>query len=169
MDRCSFQNNSFVSSEEMKNATVVCPKPRRLSRIEATVSEPSSMRPLRWHVSYQQEIFDVKARNELLDIILTKGDCSDQSVKQHVSIPPFFSGSPPSRVSNPLIQDSRFANERFTPVSAGAMPTSSGLGSSPSSTRKGGLVRANYGISPTVRVEGFDYLNRDRRRILTLA
>lgn len=106
MNRCSIQRNSFVSSEEMKNATVVCPKPRRLSRIGVNVNLPSSMRSRRWHArfifylfycpfslllylfdyflnflynffvlifnSYQQEICDVKAGNELLDMILTK-------------------------------------------------------------------------------------------------
>lgn len=163
MNRRSIQRNSFVFSEEMKNATVVCPKPRRLSRIGVHVNVPSSMRSRRWHASYQQEICDVKAGNELLDIILTKGSCADQSVTQYTSSPPFFSGSPPSRVSNPLIQDSLFGDERFTPVSPRALPASSGLGPSPSSTRKGGFVRANFGSSPTVRVEGFDCLDRDRR------
>ncbi|XP_073145360.1 uncharacterized protein [Henckelia pumila] len=163
MNRCSIQRNSFVSSDEMKNATVVCPKPRRLSRIGATVNDPSSMRSRRWHVSYQQEICDVKAGNELLDIILTKGGCAEQSVTQYASSPPFFSGSPPSRVSNPLIQDSRFGDERFAPVSPRAIQASSGLGPSPSSNRKGGFVCANFGSSPTIRVEGFDCLDRDRR------
>ncbi|XP_051145525.1 uncharacterized protein LOC127261287 isoform X2 [Andrographis paniculata] len=37
---------------------VVCPKPRRLGL------------PLRWHSSNQQEAFDSKAGNELLDIIV---------------------------------------------------------------------------------------------------
>ncbi|XP_073279238.1 uncharacterized protein [Primulina huaijiensis] len=155
MNRCSIQRNSYVSSEEMKNATVICPKPRRLSRIGATVNDPSSTRSLRWHVSYQQEICDVKAGNELLDIILSKGGCADQSITQYAPSPPFFSGSPPSRVSNPLIQDSQF-RER-------AILTSSGHGPSPSSTRKGGFVRANFGSSPTIRVEGFDCLDRDAR------
>ncbi|XP_051145523.1 uncharacterized protein LOC127261287 isoform X1 [Andrographis paniculata] len=115
---------------------VVCPKPRRLGL------------PLRWHSSNQQEAFDSKAGNELLDIIvLAKGEFGSESEPDHVATsPPFFCGSPPGRASNPLIQDSRFMEGIQTPIS------------NPSpSPRKGGC-------NPTVRVEGFDCLDRDRGR-----
>ncbi|KAI5677622.1 hypothetical protein M9H77_08572 [Catharanthus roseus] len=85
-------------------------------------------------------------------------------IKSLPSSPPFFCGSPPSRVSNPLIQDARFGDERVTPVSPRAIPIPSGLGASPSSARmSGGCVRANFGNNPAVRIEGFDCLDRDRR------
>ncbi|KAG8382900.1 hypothetical protein BUALT_Bualt05G0127800 [Buddleja alternifolia] len=184
MNHCAIQKNSFAACEEMMGGaavgcrsemreTVVCPKPRRLGLIHATLNEPSYVRPLRWHASHHQDVCDAKAGNELLDIILAKGGgCgADQSATPIASSPPFFSGSPPSRVSNPLIQDARFGNDEFTPVSPRAIPTPSGLAPSPSSTRKGGCVRANFGNNPAVRVEGFDCLDRDRRNcsIPTLA
>lgn len=82
------------------------------------------------------------------------------------SPPPFFCGSPPSRVANPLIQDARFGDENFSPLSPSSwvvVPAlSSGLPPSPSS-RKGGCVRSNFGNNPAVRIEGFDCLDRDRR------
>ncbi|KAK6116335.1 hypothetical protein DH2020_049797 [Rehmannia glutinosa] len=173
MNHYAIKQNSFAACEEMRGGgrsvemkeTVVCPKPRRLGLLHTTLNEPSYVRPLRWHASVHQEVFDAKAGNELLDIILTKGNCgSDQSGTQIASSPPFFSGSPPSRVSNPLIQDSRFGDEKCTPISPRAIPTPSGRAPSPSSARKGvGCVRANFGNNPAVRVEGFDCLDRDRR------
>ncbi|KAL1568432.1 hypothetical protein AAHA92_00049 [Salvia divinorum] len=177
MNRYAIHQNSFAAYEEMRgNAAacrsvemkekVICPKPRRLGLLQTTLHEPSYPRPLRWHASsHHQELFDSKAGSELLDIILAKGGgCgSDQAVPPVASSPPFFYGSPPSRVSNPLIQDVRFGAERSTPVSPRAIPPASGLAPSPSSTRKGGCVRANFGNNPAVRVEGFDCLDRDRR------
>ncbi|KAG8366617.1 hypothetical protein BUALT_Bualt17G0098400 [Buddleja alternifolia] len=180
MNHCAIQKNSFAACEEIwgsaaaaagrsseKKETVVCPKPRRIGLIHTT-PDPSYVRPLRWHMSHQQDDCDAKAGNELLDIILAKGGCGpDQSVAHIASSPPFFSGSPPSRVSNPLIQDARFGDDKYTPVSPRAIPIPSGLAPSPSSARKGGCVRANFGNNPAVRIEGFE----DRRScsILTLA
>ncbi|CAI9775149.1 unnamed protein product [Fraxinus pennsylvanica] len=155
-----------------KKETLVCPKPRRVGLIPATrpptttttLNDPP-VRPLRWHFSHQQEVCDSKAGNELLDIIFAKGGYGvEQSVAQMASSPPFFSGSPPSRVSNPLIQDARFGDEKFTPVSPRAIPFPSELALSPSSSRKSGSgsVRTNFGNNPAVRIEGFDCLDRDR-------
>ncbi|XP_073023880.1 uncharacterized protein [Primulina eburnea] len=163
MSPYSIHHNAFTAYEEMNRSAVVCPKPRRLSPVGATHKEPSSTRAFRCHVSYQPEICDAKAGNELLNIIRAKGDdYAGQSVTQIASSPPFFSGSPPSRVSNPLIQDSRFGHEKVIPISPLAIPLPSGLAPSPSSTRKGGFIRANF-INPAVRIEGFDCLDRDRR------
>ncbi|XP_027773029.1 uncharacterized protein LOC107020874 isoform X1 [Solanum pennellii] len=182
MNHCAIQQGAFAACEDMwssvssisdKKDAVVCPKPRRLGLLNATITEP--IRPLRWHVSHQQELCDSRAGADLLDIILAKvggGGADQSSAAQVASSPPFFCGSPPSRVSNPLIQDARFGDEKVTPVSPRAIPIPSGLASSPStSTRKGGCVRANFGNNPAVRVEGFDCLDRDRRNcsIPTLA
>ncbi|CAI9768078.1 unnamed protein product [Fraxinus pennsylvanica] len=183
MNRCAIQQKSFASCEEMrggdcrsvsicvdKKETVICPKPRRVGLIHATkpitttTHNDPPVRSLRWHFSHQQEVCDSKAGNELLDIILSKGGYgAEQSVALMASSPPFFSGSPPSRVSNPLIQDARFGDEKFTPVSPRAIPFPSELAPSPSSTRKGGCVWTNFGNNPAVRIEGFDCLDRDRR------
>ncbi|KAF2311086.1 hypothetical protein GH714_019426 [Hevea brasiliensis] len=119
-------------------------------------------------VSHQAEVCDSKAGTDLLEIILTKGGCGvEQSCTQVASSPPFFCGSPPSRVANPLSQDARFGDEKISPISP-LMPvpilSPSGLSSSPtSSTRKAGCVRSNFGNKPAVRIEGFDCLDRDRR------
>ena len=121
-------------------------------------------------ISYQPEGFESKAGPELLDIIFSSKGVSDHNTSgaQLASSPPFFSGSPPSRVSNPLIQDARFGDEKASPVSPRSMipnPMSSGVSSANSaSARKGGCLRANFGNKPAVRVEGFDCLDRDNRR-----
>lgn len=124
--------------------------------------------------SYQSEGYESKAGPELLDIIFAKGGgyggSSEQTCTQIASSPPFFSGSPPSRVSNPLIQDALFGDDKVSPVSPRSMipnPSSSGMSSSSpsfSSARKGGCLRANFGNKPAVRIEGFDCLDRDNRR-----
>ncbi|PWA98157.1 hypothetical protein CTI12_AA022050 [Artemisia annua] len=182
MNHCGIhQSNAFASSrDEMRSSVslsvtfdngepMVCPKPRRLSLFSSTANEP--VRPLRWQMCYQSEGFESKAGPELLDIIFSSKGVSDHTsgaATQLASSPPFFSGSPPSRVSNPLIQDARFGDEKASPVSPRSMipnPMSSGVSSANSSSaRKGGCLRANFGNKPAVRVEGFDCLDRDNRR-----
>ncbi|XP_010265134.1 PREDICTED: uncharacterized protein LOC104602954 isoform X1 [Nelumbo nucifera] len=173
MNRCGLQS-AFASCDERspfsfsdRKDPVVCPKPRRLGLLNHAIND--SIRPLRWQPSSQPEFCESKAGTELLDIILTKG-CygADQSVTQVASSPPFFCGSPPSRAANPLIQDARFGDDKFTSVAPVPVPVPvpvpSGLSSSPSSsTRKGGCVRSTFGNKPAVRIEGFDCLDRDRR------
>ncbi|KAG8639109.1 uncharacterized protein LOC110600264 [Manihot esculenta] len=181
MNQCAIHPSAFSTCEEIRSPvsdrrdSVVCPKPRRLGLLNVTAND-HPVRSLRWQISHQAELCDSKAGTDLLEIILTKGGCGvEQSYTQVASSPPFFCGSPPSRVANPLIQDARFGDEKFSPISP-LMPMPilppSGLSSSPtSSTRKGGCVRSNFGNKPAVRVEGFDCLDRDSRNcsIPTLA
>ncbi|KAB2004150.1 hypothetical protein ERO13_D11G169800v2 [Gossypium hirsutum] len=160
MNRCSFQENASVSScDHQRGGLVVCPKPRRIGVL---ANNPN--RSLRLHLSHQAEVSDLRAGAELLDIILKKQEDFgiEQSATQVASSPPFFCGSPPSRVSNPLVQDAQFRDERLAAFSTFQIPTPSSPSSS--SSRKGGCVRMKFGLKPaTVRVEGFDCLNRDRR------
>lgn len=133
--------------------SVVCPKPRRYNTVRP-LSSPFT--------NYQSEIEDSGVGAELLDIILPKGSCNnpERSGGQVASSPPFFCGSPPSRASNPVIQDEQFGNGNngyvnFSPFSM-APP-------SPSSAARS-CVRMKFGHTPAaVRIEGFDCLNRDRR------
>uniref|UniRef100_A0A5B6YNU0 Uncharacterized protein n=1 Tax=Davidia involucrata TaxID=16924 RepID=A0A5B6YNU0_DAVIN len=163
------QNNAFAAAgEEIRGpvsisdgkGTVVCPKPRRVGLV---INNPT--RPLRCQVSHQAEVFDLKAGAELLDIILKKeGFGAEQSATQLASSPPFFSGSPPSRAANPLVQDAQFGDEKLTALSALPSPSPLGLSSPSSSACKGGCVRMKFGHKPAaVRIEGFDCLNRDRQ------
>lgn len=95
--------------------------------------------------------------------ILQGGYTVEQSCTQAASPPSFFCGSPPSRVSNPLIQDARFGDE-VTPISPRIVPIQPGVPASPSSSaRKGACGRANFGNKPVVRIEGFDCLDRNSR------
>ncbi|KAG7017916.1 hypothetical protein SDJN02_19782, partial [Cucurbita argyrosperma subsp. argyrosperma] len=90
---------------------------------------------------------------------------SEQSSSHVASSPPYFSGSPPSRASNPLIQDARFGDERVSPMAALPAYSPSGLSSpSSASSKGGGCARMKFGLKPAaVRVEGFDCLSRDRQ------
>ncbi|KAK8650971.1 hypothetical protein V6N13_140591 [Hibiscus sabdariffa] len=161
MNPCNLQRNAAVSAyEEIRGlisisdgGPVVCPNPRR-NRVLAN----TPIRPLRLHMSHQAEVNDLKAGAELLDIILKRDMGTEQSAPEVASSPPFFCGSPPSRAANPLVHDARFGDERLAMMQ---VPSPS----SPSpSARKGGCVRMKFGLNqPTVRVEGFDCLNRDRQ------
>ncbi|KAF3974811.1 hypothetical protein ACB098_08G014700 [Castanea mollissima] len=172
MNHCAIQQNAFSTREEIRSSVSVpiCPKPRRLGLLNPTTFNDYPVRSLRWQLSHQTELCDSKAGTDLLDIILTKGGCGGGCVEQGPppvsSSPPFFCGSPPSRVANPLIQDARFGDEKLvlhSPLSPISTPISSGLSSSSPSSRKGGCNRSNFGNKPVVRVEGFDCLDRDRR------
>ncbi|BFG17052.1 hypothetical protein CerSpe_033260 [Prunus speciosa] len=177
MNHCAIQQGNALSAcEDMRTYSrdsVVCPKPRRFGLLNASPHDP--VRSFRWQFGHQAELCDSKAGSDILDNLLTKGSFGAEqfSCTEVASQHPFYSGSPPSRVANPLIQDARFGNEKLTAFSPlSPIPAPSGLSSSPSSsTRKGGYVRANFGSKPAVRVEGFDCLDRDRRNcsIPTLA
>ncbi|KAI4365830.1 hypothetical protein MLD38_021781 [Melastoma candidum] len=151
--------------------SVVCPKPRR-----AGVSDDPVARPSRF--SYSQhggDGIDFAAGAELLDMILSKGGYGGERFGAPVaSSPPYFCGSPPCRVSNPVIQDAHFGTEHLTPLSPAAMSpiwSSSPLISSSvhksgggGGERGGGPVRMKFGHkAPAMRVEGFDCLSRDGR------
>ncbi|KAJ8424735.1 hypothetical protein Cgig2_010035 [Carnegiea gigantea] len=175
MNYCAIQCNGVAPREEMRSfvaigerrESVVCPKPRRVGLLNTSFNDPS--RSLRWQLGHQAEL-DSRGGSELLDIILSKGGHDvDRPSSQIASPPPFFCGSPPSRVANPLVQDARFREEKqlippFSPVPPAPVAPASGSASSPnSSSRKGGRVRANFGSNAAVRIEGFDCLDRDRR------
>ncbi|KAE9588219.1 hypothetical protein Lal_00002935 [Lupinus albus] len=137
--------------------SVVCPKPRRLGLL----SIDNHIIPFRSpFTNYQSEIQDSGVGAELLDIIAPKGSCynPERSGGQLASTPPpFFCGSPPSRVSNPVIQDEQFGNVNvnFSSFSMAPPATSSSARS---------CVRMKFGHTPAaVRIEGFDCLSRDRR------
>ncbi|RAL38269.1 unnamed protein product [Cuscuta campestris] len=181
MNHCGIQQSTVAALEEVKSSVslfsdkkvaLVCPKPRRLGQLNTAVN--NTVRPFRLHFSNQQEGSDTRAVVDILeDIILAKGGygAAEQTGGPHqvASSPPFFCGSPPRRVSNPVIMDVRFGDEQqheTPPASPRTIPTSSPivvLSPSASTGRKGGCVRANFGNNPAVRIEGFDCLDSDRR------
>ncbi|XP_010498751.1 PREDICTED: uncharacterized protein LOC104776363 [Camelina sativa] len=160
MNHCNLQQNAFIMTRDESRHFVssifcdpmdslVCPKPRRPNNV---------VRPLRLHYSQSgaADACDSKAGEDLLDIIRRKEESGSFVASSH----PFFLGSPPSRAANPLTQDARFGDEKLNPIS----PSLSPLLSSTSRFKGGGCGRVKYGVKPaTVRVEGFDCLNRDRQ------
>lgn len=136
--------------------SVVCPKPRRLGLSNQHSSINNHTRPFRCPISNESEIEDSGVGAELLDIILPKGSCNPERSGDKVLAlsPPYFIGSPPSRASNPVIQDEQFGNGNFSPFTmASSSPSARGCG-----------VPMKFGNTPAaVRIEGFDCLRRDRR------
>ncbi|KAF8081074.1 hypothetical protein N665_0908s0029 [Sinapis alba] len=169
MNHCNFQQNAFMSREEMmgfdRKDLVVCPKPRRVGLLANNL-----IRPLRLHMSQQaaSDLCDSKAGAELLDIIRRKED-NNGTIGQLLSSPvssspPYFPGSPPTRAVNPLAQDARFRDEKLSPVSPNSpflQPNSATGFPSPSPSSRG-CVRMKFGLKPpAVRVEGFECLNQN--------
>ena len=153
MSRCCYEQSATAGFEGMDS--VVCPKPRRFSLLNRSFND--NIRPFRYLNHNQSEIGDSEAGSEILDIILAKGNHDDRfSNRQLASSPPFFCGSPPSRASNPVIQDEHFGNSGNIAPFLPAQPMLS--------SRNGGCVRMKSGDKPVaVRIEGFDCLSRDRR------
>ncbi|KAJ0244610.1 Uncharacterized protein HA466_0192170 [Hirschfeldia incana] len=163
MNHCNLQQNAFMSRDDESRGfvvPVVCPKPRRVSILSNNV-----IHPFRSHSSQSgaAEVCDSQAGADLLDIIRRK----EETFSGVASSPPFFLGSPPSRVSNPLAQDARFGDEKLNPVSPSLSSFLQSPSPSPSPSRvKGGGCggRVKFGLKPAaVRVEGFNCLNRDRQ------
>ncbi|XP_016489893.1 uncharacterized protein LOC107809737 [Nicotiana tabacum] len=169
MNRFAYQQTAFVGCVgvgDMRRGdisvcgAVVCPKPRRIGLFDSSyVHSDERIR------SSRSEACDLKAGTELLDIILTKGNYDEEKTNfEMASSPPFYFGSPPSRVSNPLIQDSQFSNDNFVPILA--IPDAAAAPSPPPSftsasaaVRKngGGCVPVKYGNKQAaVRIEGFN-------------
>ncbi|XP_010521007.1 PREDICTED: uncharacterized protein LOC104800007 [Tarenaya hassleriana] len=149
-----------------RDHTVFCPKPRRtgLLRNPTTVHHHDRdhhlhpVRSFRCNFSHQVELCGSKAETDILDIILMKDGFGEeqvhtQAIDSSSSPPPFFSGSPPSRVANPLTKDSRFTEDIDMTMVSSPQPLVGG----------GGRVRDNFGNRPTLRIEGFDCLNRHSR------
>ncbi|XP_074279076.1 uncharacterized protein LOC141604564 [Silene latifolia] len=172
-NRWEIQQNAMVGRcEEMRgpvvvsgrNGQIVCPKPRRVGFLGGNIAMS-----LRWQqISHQSEINDAKTGAELLDLIFMgkEGHGEDQSPGEIATSPPFFCGTPPSRASNPLVQDSQFGDDSLSPLSTlqTAYPSPSPSPSISPSPMKSGCVRMKFGLkSPTIRVEGFDFdcLSRD--------
>ncbi|MBA0747404.1 hypothetical protein Gogos_004318 [Gossypium gossypioides] len=165
MNHCNLQQNDAVLAyEEMrgliavtdhqKGGAVVCPKPRRIG-----VPAINLTKPWRLHTNHQADVSDSISGVELLDIILVNKDSGTEQEQAIASSPPYFCGSPPSRSANPLVQDVRFGDERLGHA-LWTLQTPSLLSSS--SAGKGERVKMKFGLtSATVRVEGFDCLNRD--------
>ncbi|XP_038679065.1 uncharacterized protein LOC119980437 [Tripterygium wilfordii] len=133
---------------------VVCPKPRRLGVLNPSIK--------RCALNQEVEIGDAKAGTELLDMILTKGSYGGDKSTNHVALSPpaFYCGSPPSRASNPVIQDAQFGSEKVTTLSI------SPASPSPSSR----CTRMKFGHKQAaVRVEGFDCLSRDQRNCSSIS
>lgn len=89
---------------------------------------------------------------------------SERSGHQVASSPPYFCGSPPSRASNPVIQDAQFGNEKVTPFSRAPSPARkpAGGGGGGGGGGAGGVRMMKFGSKPAaVRIEGFDCLGRD--------
>ncbi|XP_010476337.1 PREDICTED: uncharacterized protein LOC104755623 [Camelina sativa] len=168
MNSCGVQQemrrNAVVSSD--RRDAVICPKPRRVGVL--------SSRSLRWQLNHQMELCESNSRSEILDFILSKGSGGGG---EQEACPLFFTGSPPSRVSNPLTKDSLFREELLvvTPPTPSTPRGGANKPQPPSSPRNGSCVRAaaatSFGIDPVVRVVGFDCDRRssNHRSVSTLA
>ncbi|CAF2050978.1 unnamed protein product, partial [Brassica rapa] len=151
MNSCGLQQNS-----EMRRDTVVCPKPCRVG----VLNNHHLARSLRWQVSQQMDLCESNSRGKILDFVLANGNGYEQDPKMTSSPPLFFTGSPPTRVSNPLTKDLLFRDELLVVAPPPSTPRATKPPPPSSPTVR---VSTNFGNNPTVRVVGFNCLDRDRR------
>ncbi|XP_052195122.1 uncharacterized protein LOC127803126 [Diospyros lotus] len=140
-----------------RNGSVVCPTARRVG-----ISTNSPKLPLICQLSKQVESMDEKARRELDIILKKKGSVAGQLLTPLDSAPPFCSGSPPSRTSNPLIKDVHFRDGVI--ISPFPVPPPPGLSPSSSAANIGGCIKMKFEYKPAaIRVEGFDCISREHQ------
>ncbi|XP_047332754.1 uncharacterized protein LOC124936309 [Impatiens glandulifera] len=150
MNRCVYQQSVCEEMSASALNALVCPKPRRIVTLNSSTN--GQIKPPRYQTSHQLKAAEVEGGNELFDFILPKGNFGSGVA----SSPPYFYGSPPSRTSNPITQDTRFVNNMYSssPLSS---PAQTMLATSPSS-----CGRMKFVHKPAAkRVEGFDCLSRD--------
>ncbi|KAG7023234.1 hypothetical protein SDJN02_14259 [Cucurbita argyrosperma subsp. argyrosperma] len=153
MNRWVYEQNAMAACQEMRMESVVCPKPRRL--VLQTLPDNDPITAHRWPIGHAKT-GNSKAGAEFLDMILAKESFGENLSHQLATSPPFFWGSPPSRTSNPLVQDEQFGNGNNIYQLCEEPPSPS--------THKGGCTRMKFGHRPAaVRIEGFDCLDRDAR------
>ncbi|CAN4086711.1 unnamed protein product [Withania somnifera] len=157
MNRCVYQQTvlvGFAGLGEIRRGDIsvsdglVCPKPRRTGLF----NEPTRPSQFLQINNQQPEACELKAGTELLDIILIKGSSDVGTTSfEMASSPPFFFWFPPTRASNPLIQDAQFR------AVAGAPSPSPSFISTSALKNRGGCVPVKFGIKPAaMRIEGFN-------------
>ncbi|XP_074587519.1 uncharacterized protein LOC141843341 [Curcuma longa] len=170
MNHFAMQQNALAAREDLmgclavaaadRDHFIICTKPRRLAPLP-TIAVP--VQPLRRIPSNHLDLLDrcdAEAGAGFPGILLPKGGGTEESAP---SSPSFFCGSPPNRVANPVVFDSRFGQDR-PPVPVGHLPAIHSSLSSPIPAWKG-CPSAKLSYEPAVvRVEGFDCLNRDGQR-----
>ncbi|KAK4804695.1 hypothetical protein SAY86_004512 [Trapa natans] len=172
MEHCqSFQQNALIASHEGIRGlfsilgpkdSIVCPMPRR-----ATLSPFSSLWPMKYNMSHEIEQCNSEAGLELLDPLAKLDSVVDMD---HASeIAPLFSGSPPSRAINPLIQDAKFKYEASNLFTVFPDVSQQGLPSPPLYGHNGYMRRPTKAKPPaSVRIEGFNILGRESKNTASL-
>eukprot|EP00249_Psilotum_nudum_P008921 c21595_g1_i2 orf=660-1154(-) len=149
-----------ISNRDGGDEGVICPKPRRVAFGISSVTDIVTPAPR--PRSQGSLAAEADAGGELLDILFRKDAAETGSC---CSSWPFFTGSPPSRASNPLIHDVQFTQKRLPPPPL-IMPAKSSLGSpfGTNSSLKNSSCSVPFGANPSVRVEGFVSASSDSHR-----
>ncbi|XP_073015264.1 uncharacterized protein [Primulina eburnea] len=132
MNRLVYQQKALVGG--CVTDGVICPKPRRIGGLPRHFHDPVKTHSRMLQIKNPPtDVYDARAGTVLLDIIQSKV----------ASSPPFFTGSPPSRASNPVILDEQFGNDDPSPLSP--------------AFASGGCAQGSCDSKPApVRIEGFN-------------
>ncbi|KAJ0974616.1 hypothetical protein J5N97_016581 [Dioscorea zingiberensis] len=131
-------------------AEILCPEPRRPKRIPFLLEgygrispKPKSILP----VSRRESALDV------LDTILNKEEYDENDLDSSNQVS-FFCGSPPSRTSNPVVNDAQFVKQTLSAV---ASPSEFHYDMKPRARSKRGspTCGSSLDVNPKLRIEGF--------------
>lgn len=140
--RSEMRECGSLRSSESAEEKIICPKPQRVT--VTSFRSVEFIKPIRQLKSVSPTAVDGSDVGcEIMEIFRSK-NCHGDSPKIGRS-PPYFSGSPPSRATNPLVQDTQFLHPH-------AYPRATPQLSPPKKFSTSGSLRA----SPSVRIEGFE-------------
>lgn len=139
---------------------VICPLPRRPDRPPCPVDPfgRAASRPSNGTLP----VYRTDSASDILDLILSKNDPDvDNDSNGQVG---FFSGSPPVRTNNPIVNDPQFGRNTpcFSPLGS---PFSKMLGG----RAEVGSPSCGASSSPKVRIEGFACGNKETHCAVTFA
>lgn len=139
-----------IDNQPSPRSEVICPQPHRATRVPCLIN---TLTRVSSKTKGTKSIYRVDCAPEILDLLLNQDYDSDTDG--------FFSGSPPMRTNNPVIQDAQFVKQ-----SSAASLRNSPSGNPARRVERGSpTCGSSFGGNPKVRIEGFACGSSEKHRV----